>query len=303
MFSIKAVSQTSGVSIETLRAWERRYGIVTPQRDSNGRRSYAPEDVIRLRKLREATERGHAISKLARLSDDDIGKLLADTPARTGAVTTRSFAEQMLQAALEYRPDDCDQALSMAFALLPLRTVVNEVLTPVLHEIGERWHAGTARIAQEHIVTGTVRKQVGAVIDTSNRIASGPTVVLATVAGEHHEMGILMGALLASSRGARCYYLGPDVPAEDIVIYTERTGAAALALSFVHGEVVAESVAELTQIARDLPAAIEMWAGGAATRLFDSHKLPDRVRLLEDFAAFENQVDLLVGSSGRRQAS
>ena len=226
MFSIKAVSQTSGVSIETLRAWERRYGIVTPQRDSNGRRSYAPEDVIRLRKLREATERGHAISKLARLSDDDIGKLLADAPARTGAVTTRAVAEQMLQAALEYRPDDCDQALSMAFALLPLRTVVNEVLTPVLHEIGERWHAGTARIAQEHIVTGTVRKQVGAVIDTYNRIASGPTVVLATVAGEHHEMGILMGALLASSRGARCYYLGPDVPAEDIVIYTERTGAA-----------------------------------------------------------------------------
>ena len=64
MFSIKAVSQTSGVSIETLRAWERRYGIVTPQRDSNGRRSYAPEDVIRLRKLREATERG-AVEQVA----------------------------------------------------------------------------------------------------------------------------------------------------------------------------------------------------------------------------------------------
>ena len=72
MFTIKAVSQATGVSIETLRAWERRYWVVEPQRDPNGRRSYSPPDVIRLRKLREATERGHAISKLARFTDEEL---------------------------------------------------------------------------------------------------------------------------------------------------------------------------------------------------------------------------------------
>ena len=76
MYSIKAVSQATGLSIETLRAWERRYGIVEPLRDGNGRRSYRPEDVIRLRRLREATERGHPISKLSRLSDEEPHKLL-----------------------------------------------------------------------------------------------------------------------------------------------------------------------------------------------------------------------------------
>ncbi len=300
MFSIKAVSQTSGVSIETLRAWERRYGIVTPQRDGNGRRSYAPEDVIRLRKLREATERGHAISKLARLSDEEIAKILAD-PAGRGSVETasKSYAEQMMQAALNYRPDDCDQALSMAFALLPLRVVVNDVLIPALHDIGERWHEGSATIAQERIITGTTRKHVGAVIDTYNRIATGPSIVLTTVSGERHEIGILMGALLASSRGARCYYLGPDVPGADIAVYAERIGASAVTLSFVHGEIVADTVAELTVLAKALPDHIELWTGGAATRLFERHDVPGRVRVLEDFAAFENQVDLLIGSAAR----
>ena len=88
----------------------------------------------------------------------------------------------------------------------PLRAVVTSVLSPVLIEIGERWHAGTASIAQERMITSTVRKQVGAVIDTYNRIATGPTLVLTTVSGERHEVGLLMGALLASSRGIRCQY-------------------------------------------------------------------------------------------------
>ncbi len=118
MFTIKAVSQATGVSIETLRAWERRYRIVEPARDTNGRRSYRPEDVIRLRKLREATERGHTISKLARFSDEELNRLLEE-PELKGAkhAASQSFAQQMLSAAENYRPDDCDQVLSMALAM------------------------------------------------------------------------------------------------------------------------------------------------------------------------------------------
>lgn len=300
MFTIKAVSQTTGVSIETLRAWERRYRIVVPQRDANGRRSYAPQDVIRLRKLREATERGHPISKLARYSDEEIGKLLAEPGGRGAAnAASRSFAEQMLTAAMHYRPEECEQALSMALALLPIRDVVTSVLSPVLIEVGERWHAGTASISQERIVTSTVRKQVGAVIDTYNRIATGPTLVLTTVAGERHEIGILMGALLASSRGVRCQYLGPDVPGAEIALFADKVGASAVALSFVHADVIAQTAVELKTLAARLPAHMGLWAGGVATRSFSDADLPARVTVLDDFAAFESQVELLVGAAGR----
>jgi DNA-binding transcriptional MerR regulator len=296
MFTIKAVSQATGLSIETLRAWERRYGIVAPDRDPNGRRSYRPEDVIRLRKLREATERGHTISKLARFSEAELNQLLSE-PQLGGAkhVASQSFAEQMISAAQNYRPDDCDQALSMALALLPLSEVVNQVLTPVLLEVGRRWHAGEFTIAQERLVTSSVRKQVSSVVDTYNRIANGPLVVLATLSGERHELGILMCALLASSKGLRCQYLGPDLPAPDIAVFTDRVGAAAVALSMVSTDHMAKSVDELHELARQLPPPTEIWVGGLATRELRIEQLPARCRVLPDYPAFERQVEVLAG--------
>ena len=296
MFTIKAVSQATGVSIETLRAWERRYRIVEPARDANGRRSYRPEDVIRLRKLREATERGHTISKLARFSDEELSKLLEE-PELKGAknAASQSFAQQMLAAAENYRPDDCDQVLSMALALLPLSEVVSQVLSPVLLEVGERWHAGTLNIAQERIVTSTVRKQVGTVLDTYNRIANGPLLVLTTLSGERHELGILMCALLAASRGLRCQYLGPDMPAQDLAIYLDRTGAAAVALSFVLGDNLESSIRELNLLARQSPSQVEIWIGGLAASSIPIDRLPGRCRSLPDYPAFERQVEVLAG--------
>jgi DNA-binding transcriptional MerR regulator/methylmalonyl-CoA mutase cobalamin-binding subunit len=296
MFTIKAVSQATGLSIETLRAWERRYGIVAPDRDPNGRRSYRPEDVIRLRKLREATERGHTISKLARFSDVELNELLEE-PQMGGAkhAASQTFAQQMLAAAEAYRPDDCDQVLSMALALLPLGEVVSDVLSPVLLEVGSRWHDGTFSIAQERLVTSSVRKQVSSVVDTYNRIAGGPTVVLTTLSGERHELGILMCALLAASRGLRCQYLGPDLPAPDIAVFTERVGAAAVALSMVSTDHMATAVSELHELARLLPAPIEIWVGGVATKELRIEQLPPRCRVLPDYSAFERQVDVLAG--------
>ena len=194
MYSIKAVSQATGLSIETLRAWERRYGIVEPQRDPNGRRSYHPEDVIRLRKLRESTERGHPISKLSRLSDEELNRLLQEPALRGGRGNpSQGFADQILTAAAGYRHDDCDQAIAMALALLPISEVVNEVLSPLLNEVGERWHAGEFTIAQERLVTAAVRKQVASVLDTYNRIASGPLMVFTTTTNERHEYDRVAG--------------------------------------------------------------------------------------------------------------
>ncbi len=297
MFSIKAVSQSSGVSIETLRAWERRYQIVVPQRDSNRRRSYAPEDVIRLRKLHEATLRGHAISKLARLSDEEIGRLLAQSAGDSDSqVASRSYSEQMLTAALNYRPDDCEQALSMALALLPLNMVVKSVLSPVLHEIGERWHQGSASIAQERILTNTIRRQVGAVIEAYNKIAKGPTLVLTTVSGERHEVGLMIAALLASSRGVRCQYLGPDIPGTEIATFASKVGANAVALAFVNTEHTALVLEELATLAKELPENIHIWVGGKATEEFSAKDVAARVQILADLTALESQIELLISA-------
>ncbi len=105
MYSIKAVSQATGLSIETLRAWERRYGVVQPTRDASGRRAYQPDDVIRLRKLREATERGHPIGRLVRLGQEELDTILqSQAQSGAGAPSIRSLGTQILAAAEDYRP-------------------------------------------------------------------------------------------------------------------------------------------------------------------------------------------------------
>lgn len=295
MYSIKAVSQATGLSIETLRAWERRYGIVEPQRDANSRRSYRPEDVIRLRKLREATERGHPISKLSRLSDEELNRLLQEPGLRGArANASQGFAEQILNAAAQYKPDDCDQGISMALALLPISEVVNEVLSPLLREVGERWHSGRFTIAQERLVTAAVRKQVASVLDTYNRISTGPLMVLTTVTDERHELGILMCALIAASRGLRCLYLGPDLPAADIALVGEKTGAAVVTLSFVMSEDTTQTAEQLAEVARLLPSSTELWIGGAGIRQFGAGQIPTRCSTLADLVEFERQVEALV---------
>ena len=297
MFTIKAVSQATGVSIETLRAWERRYRVVEPKRDPNGRRSYDPGDVIRLRKLREATERGHAISKLARASDEDLSGLLADGAREAGdGEAGRGFAAQMLAAAADYRPDDCDQALSMALALVPLSQVVDEVLVPALLAVGERWHSGEFTIAQERIVSNAVKRQVGLVLDTYNRIATGPVVVFATLTDERHELGILMCALLAAARGVRCQYLGPDMPADDAAVFTDRVGAAAVVLSFVRRESPAAAEAHLADFLKHLPRPVAVWIGGQGSAALDLGANAERVVVLADYRALEREVDALIAA-------
>jgi DNA-binding transcriptional MerR regulator len=294
VYSIKAVSQATGLSIETLRAWERRYRIVIPHRDPNGRRSYRPEDVVRLRKLREATGRGHPISKLARLSDDEVGRLL-DDPAINGArrAATHNFAAQILEAAGDFRPADCDQLLAMALALLPLQQAVVEVIAPLMREVGDRWHRGEFSIAQERIVSMVVRKQVASVLDTYNRIATGPLMVLTTPAGERHELGILMCALVAASRNVRCHYLGTDLPAAEIATYATRVHADVVVLSLVMSADPGVITAELSQLAQFLPERIELWGGGTALERLAPGSVPERLRHMSGLDTFDQEISLL----------
>lgn len=298
MFTIKAVSQATGVSIETLRAWERRYRVVEPRRDPNGRRSYSPPDVIRLRKLREATERGHAISKLARFTDEELASVLA-APASEGPtrLAAKAFAHQIIDAAEDYRPEDCDQALSMALALLPIGEVVTSVLGPALIEVGERWHAGRFNVAQERIVTGAVRRQVSAVLDTYNKISDSDPIVFATLPDERHELGLLMTALIAASKGLRCHYLGPDIPAADIATYATRVSAAAVVLSFVLQDARSPTANALTDLVARLPRTVRVWIGGRASHDPAFAGSGHRVTLIPDYDAFQREVDTLLADA------
>jgi methanogenic corrinoid protein MtbC1 len=131
---------------------------------------------------------------LAGLGEEDLAKLVADSggQARPGPARGQSYVERALDAAEHSDPAGVEEVLTSALALLPPNEVVNTVLVPLVREVGERWHRGEVSIAQEHMVTDIVRRLIISVSRGYLRSEGGPCLVLATLSGERHELGILM---------------------------------------------------------------------------------------------------------------
>jgi MerR family transcriptional regulator, light-induced transcriptional regulator len=292
-YSIKAVAEATGLTVETLRAWERRYRVIEPRRGAGGHRLYTAHDVSRLRRLRETTARGHPIGKIAHLSNDALSRLLSDQPPGGRDAASESLVARILAAVGKYRPMECDQVMAMAFALLPPLEVVRNVLAPALREVGERWHRGEFSIAQERIASYCARRQLGALLHTFNSVSQGPAVVFATLSGERHELGVLMYAALAASLRLRSYYLGPDLPAEEAARCALKINAAAVAVSMVMRDAVESGLSQLQSLRRQLPSKVEIWIGGQAADAVDAALLPPGSIHMSAAGDFEQRVELL----------
>jgi DNA-binding transcriptional MerR regulator/methylmalonyl-CoA mutase cobalamin-binding subunit len=293
MYSIKAVAQATGLTVETLRAWERRYGIVVPGRDAGGRRVYRAEDVLRLRRLREATERGHPIGRLAGLSDDALATVLDESSDRRTRAASNAFVARILEAAQRFRTAECEQALTLAIAMLSPQQLVSEVLQPLLREVGERWHRGELAISQERLVSTVVRRHVGLMLDAYDRSARRAAILFATLPGERHDLGLLMSAMVCASRGFKVQYLGPDLPAGEIAHFASESGAAVVALSVVLRDRLPELPAQLRELASGLPDSVNIWVGGGAARALPRELLPPNCVVLQDAAELEQRLEML----------
>jgi MerR family transcriptional regulator, light-induced transcriptional regulator len=262
-YPIRAVSRMTGISVDTLRAWERRHDAIAPTRNDRGR-LYSDADVSRLQKLGELVKRGHAIGSIAGLGDRELGGLLeaADThrsapPAPIGEVDVAT-----LTSALDrYDLDTIEATLNRHAAVLPPRDLVFAVILPLLQEIGRRWEGGRLRPAQEHLVSSTIRSVLGGLLRATVRPQAVPKVVFATPAGERHELGLLSAALLAASAGYGVVYLGADLPAADIAHAAATAGSRIVLVSLTAPRAVPH--AEIRKLAEKLEG-VELWLGGPA---------------------------------------
>lgn len=278
LYPIRAVAQMTGISIDTLRAWERRYEAVAPSRSERGR-LYSDADVTRLQTLGELVKRGHAIGTIAGLDDKALTRLLDGAAARTQAHGAPPLAADLVtlnQALDRYDLDAIESTLNRHAVVLPPRDLVFAVMIPLLREVGARWESGRLRPAQEHLVSAIIRSVLGGLLRASTRPHASPRIVFATPSGERHELGLLCAALLAASAGYGVVYLGQDLPAGDIAHAAATSGARAVVISLTTPGAVTRG--ELRKLA-DLPPGIELWAGGpAADALTSDHD--DRVRLI-----------------------
>jgi MerR family transcriptional regulator, light-induced transcriptional regulator len=260
-YPIRAVARMTGIGIDTLRAWERRYRAVVPRRNDRGR-LYTEADVTRLKRLAELVARGHAIGTIATLPDGRLERLLETSEALRDAPAppAPAAALEVLTPALEaYDLDAIEAILGRHAAMLSPTDFVFEVVLPLLREIGRRWEAGQLRPSQEHLVSAIVRTVLGALLRTIARPDASPKVLFATPAGERHELGLLCAALLTASAGYGVVYLGADLPAADVAHAAAASGAAVVILGATTQAAV--SANEARALTRALGGR-DLWVGG-----------------------------------------
>lgn len=251
---IKVAVRRTGLSPHVIRAWEKRYDAVTPTRTPTNRRLYTDADIRRLRLLRKATLAGHNIGHIAHLSTEQLVELVAqeeamaappvpDVPAavkvprvaETMPEPIISYLERCLAAIEQLDATELESALMRARVALSQPAFIEHLIVPLMQRIGERWHDGSMRIMHEHLASAVIRTILGALQEHTVGVAeTAPTLVVATPAGQLHEIGALIVAATAAREGWNVTYLGPNLPAEEIAAAVQHKHARALALSIVH---------------------------------------------------------------------
>jgi MerR family transcriptional regulator, light-induced transcriptional regulator len=231
---IGELSRRSGVSRELLRAWERRYGLLRPQRSAGGLRLYSSGDLERVRAMQRHMTHGLAAREAAALA----GRVTEAAAARrsAAAVFDPDQARARLGDALE--SFDEPQAQGVFDELLSAATVdalLSDVVMPYLHDLGDRWERGELSVAQEHFAANVVRGRLLGLARGWGR-GAGPRALLACPEGERHDLGLIAFGLALRERGWRIDYVGPDTPVDSIEEAARRTGPSVVVLSSVRPE-------------------------------------------------------------------
>lgn len=272
---IAAVERDTGLSKDTLRVWERRYGFPQPQRDANGERVYPHDQVERLRLIKRLMDQGHRPGKIAECS---VEQLLALAEAGGGSDRATAAGEpvddvlrDLMGLVTAHRVDELRRDLARLTVKVGLARFVTDVVAPLTTLVGERWARGDLAIFEEHLYTESVQAVLRNAIATIPHPGDSPRVLLTTVPQEPHGLGVLMAEAMLALEGARCISLGVRTPVIEIVRGAESQGVDIVALSFspvVNPYQVGESLKELRT---QLPARVELWAGGTSPVL---HRRP-----------------------------
>ncbi len=209
---IGELSRRVGVSTELLRAWERRYGLLRPERSSGGFRLYGRDDEARVRLMQDHLEQGLSAAEAASLA------LAGESPGAEPTEAGSSPAEAL--GRLERAFDEFDELEAHAvvddlLARFTLDTILRDVLLPYLRELGERWERGEVSVAQEHYASGLLRGRLLGLARGWGR-GVGPHALLAGAPGELHDLGLIAFGLAVRARGWRVTFLGQDTPIADI---------------------------------------------------------------------------------------
>jgi methanogenic corrinoid protein MtbC1 len=248
--NIAALSRRTGVAPDTLRKWEQRYGVLRPSRTPGGQRRYSEDDVSRVQWLQARLSEGYRIGEAAILLGGGETEV-AGTPAE--------LRDALVDAVARADPEAIGRLLDQAFVLGPIEETLADIVEPVLERVGESWQAGEFTVAQEHLLSSSVRARLERQLADARGGVRG-IAVLACVPGERHDLGLLMLAVLLRADGWQVAYLGADTPLEDAIRLASAVSAQMLCLS---GREERARALRDELAAHELPSDLPLVVGGA----------------------------------------
>ena len=276
-FNIHIASQLSGVAAATIRAWEKRYTVLTPHRAENGHRLYSEQDIEKLSILNLLTQAGHPIGRIAKLEVNELKEILKTQthhdPAelflkrRSDDVDSEQLRTGILLALSLYKLDIISHELDKAKKLLGPRDFVFEMILPLFREIGIRVYNNKLSIAQEHTLSAIVQFHIGQMIAihyTRQQFRPG-LVIMAAPEGELHEIGLLAAGLLCVEYRVKFIFLGKDLPVDSLIETIQQMEPSYVLLGVTNGDQLGPNLTlgqYLTKLKAEIEPKIQVSVGG-----------------------------------------
>ena len=299
-YPIKVVSQQTGLSQFVIRAWEKRYNAVQPDRTNSNRRLYSRNDIDKLILLNNAIKSGHHIGGIAHLSINSLKELISEEEKTSGVLLQNEFSikkesdiqyiNSAVTAIKNFDSKLLESILMRASVNLPQPLLISEVVTPLIKKIGDMWKIGELRIAHEHLASSVLKNFLNNIVDTYNTPDAAPSVVITTPVGQNHEMGALIVSVVAASAGWKVTYLGSNLPAEEIAAAVEQTNARLLALSIVYpcDDVMLRK--EIKKLRSMVVSKIRIIAGGSGANGYIDILREYGIEIISDLQIFRNEL-------------
>lgn len=294
--SIRIASSRSGVSQHVIRVWEKRYNAVQPKRTATNRRVYSDAEIERLALLRLATAAGHSIGNVAKLPTPRLRLLVGEASAEQSKssvkVPAQTFHDSCLQSVKALNTRQLEENLQRALIALGHQGLLRQVVAPLAQTVGELWRSGAITAAHEHFLTASLKVFLGNTAGQFATSSAAPFIVIATPAGQLHELGAVMINAAAAQLGWRTIYLGASLPAAEIAGAAVQAKALAVGLSIVYPEDDPNLPNELISLRRFLPGTSILSGGRGAAAYKDALS---RIGAMQpgDLDTFSQQLDAL----------
>lgn len=262
LLSIGAVSAATGIPVNTLRTWERRYGWPAPDRTTGHQRLYTPDVVDRLRLVARALAVGHRAAQVVHASSEELEELLGVRPPEPEPATGEGI-DLWMGAVRNLEGETLQRGFRQSLASMGLVPFLEQCAGPFLVRVGHAWSIGEIQTFHEHFASEQLRDFLAAGWRPLVERARGPMVVCATLPGEAHALGLHMAASVLALEGCRMVFVGPDTPIRDLEQGVVQAGARGLFMSVSASARPEEARAGLTELRRRLPESVRMVVGGS----------------------------------------